>query len=209
MDFKTLALSTLVFISPPLTAAILDLGSVTRDTSTGLDWLDLTETLGRSYLDVSGKMDEGEEFYGWRHATRDEVRQLWINFGLPDGTNSSVQLDSPLGDNYRHAVELLGDTIVEHFDGRGHGTIGVTGSSFSTYWNYLAGMHNWNPGMHSHDDGTETVPVPYNRTEHVASVSSGWIGNYLVAPSPVPLPAAAWLFISAITGLAYLKRRQS
>jgi hypothetical protein len=53
-------------------AELVDLGTITRDTDTGLDWLDLTETVGFStnelLNDALGLMSAG-----WRHATADEV----------------------------------------------------------------------------------------------------------------------------------------
>jgi hypothetical protein len=62
-------------------AALLDNGNHTSDTATGLDWLDLTVTRGQSYDQVVAQMGAGGPYEGWRHATRAEVRQFWINAG--------------------------------------------------------------------------------------------------------------------------------
>jgi len=40
-------------------AAIIDLGNVTRDTGTGLDWLDLTETRGMRWEEVYVELRPG------------------------------------------------------------------------------------------------------------------------------------------------------
>ncbi len=62
------------------------------DLSTAKLWLDVTETIGRSYNDIKGKLGTGGEFAGWRVATEPEIRQLFVNFGLPltDGWSELV-----------------------------------------------------------------------------------------------------------------------
>ena len=65
--------ASFLFIATPATAVITDLGNVTRVTTSGFDWLDVTETNGLSYNEVvAGPLyDEG-----WRHATVPE----WCDF---------------------------------------------------------------------------------------------------------------------------------
>ena len=67
-------------------AAIVDMGNITRDTTTGLDWLDLTETNGRIYNDISSKLGAGQEFDGWCYASSEDVQALWKNLGVVNGT---------------------------------------------------------------------------------------------------------------------------
>ena len=50
-------------------AAIIDNGSYTTDTESGLDWLDVTLSINRSYSDVSSQFGSGGDFEGWRYAT--------------------------------------------------------------------------------------------------------------------------------------------
>jgi hypothetical protein len=58
-------------------------GPITRDTVTGLEWLDLTASVGKSYNQVSSLFDAGEEFEGWRHAWGSEITTFLVsNFGL-------------------------------------------------------------------------------------------------------------------------------
>lgn len=71
-------LLTLMLFSP-VNAAIIDNGTYTTDTQTGLDWLDVTETFQRSYNDVSSQFGVGGEFEGWRYATMDELLSLIFN----------------------------------------------------------------------------------------------------------------------------------
>ncbi len=50
--------------------------ALTRDTVTGLDWLDVTSSTGRSVVDISGRFGVGQEFEGYRYATITEVLAL-------------------------------------------------------------------------------------------------------------------------------------
>jgi MYXO-CTERM domain-containing protein len=51
----------------------------TLDTITGIEWLDLTQTVNMSINDVEGFTGEGNIFGGWRLPTRVEVTQMMIN----------------------------------------------------------------------------------------------------------------------------------
>ncbi|MGJ8637533.1 MAG: hypothetical protein ACSHX5_11870 [Phycisphaerales bacterium] len=57
--------------------------SVTRDVDNGLDYLDLTQTIGVSYNDmVSTHLAVGGQFEGWRYANRDEYDELLVSAGI-------------------------------------------------------------------------------------------------------------------------------
>ncbi len=72
--------------SPPLVQRDLNRrgdGLLTLDTSTGLEWLDITETdLNLSYNRMVGELDKGGMFEGFRYATEDEVLTLLTNAGI-------------------------------------------------------------------------------------------------------------------------------
>jgi hypothetical protein len=57
--------------------------AITRDTTTGLDWLDLTATVGRSFNDVSRNLYLGGDFECFRHATSADVVSLLTSVGWP------------------------------------------------------------------------------------------------------------------------------
>lgn len=195
---KTLATLGLM-LALQSSAAILDLGRITRDTGTGLDWLDLTETNGRSYIDVSSKLEPGMEFQGYRYATRDEVQVLWQNLGLPHGTNIPVASYEDVYPNFLSAVALLGDTLAtidNHF-----GSAGITGTEafgIGIPAQYIAGMYRIsgpvNTRIYDYDNTTDSD----NPQIH--------LGSYLVKKSPIPLPASAWLLGSSLLFLARFKR---
>ena len=62
-------------------AELIDNGDVTTDSDSGLDWLDLTISSGRSFSDVSTQFGSNGDFEGWRYANISEVKQLLINAG--------------------------------------------------------------------------------------------------------------------------------
>jgi len=65
------------------TADLVDRGLVTYDTQSGLEWLDLSETLGLSFNQVSAQFGAGGRYAGYRYATTLEAQNLLSDFGLP------------------------------------------------------------------------------------------------------------------------------
>lgn len=59
-------------------------GAITYDPETQLEWLDLTFSRGRSYLDVSGEFGAGGDFEGFRHARAEELVELWTHAMIPE-----------------------------------------------------------------------------------------------------------------------------
>lgn len=57
--------------------------SVTLDTGTGLEWLDVNTSVNRSFNDVSGQFGAGGDFQSWRYATGAEVLNLIVSNTVP------------------------------------------------------------------------------------------------------------------------------
>ncbi len=96
-------------------AAIVDNGNYTTDTATGLDWLDVTLSQGRSYDDVASQFGTSGDFEGWGFATSAQFVTLLVNAtGL-----STAEIANPVGyllsnSHITHdIVTLLGDTCIE------------------------------------------------------------------------------------------------
>jgi hypothetical protein len=70
---RALAVAVFCVSSAPALATLLDRGSFTTDTDSGLDWLDVTATAGMSYGTV---LDSHFPLAGWRYATLDELSGL-------------------------------------------------------------------------------------------------------------------------------------
>ncbi len=70
-------------------------GSFTLDTVTGLQWLDLTQTLNMSMNDVKANMGAGNTYSGLRYATANEVIALYADAGLNVVTQNNGSSPSP------------------------------------------------------------------------------------------------------------------
>lgn len=90
-------------------AAIVDHGIYLTDTVTGLDWLDVTTTAGKSYNQVFAQLGSGGAYDGWRYASGDEFNAL---IGSWTGATPAVYgvVDQEL-DKIDGLVALLGDTL--------------------------------------------------------------------------------------------------
>ncbi|MHA1568878.1 MAG: hypothetical protein ACTSXZ_05365, partial [Alphaproteobacteria bacterium] len=64
---------------------------ITLDTVTGLEWLDVTATLGLSYNAAEASLFVTAQ--GFRHANRDEVSALYTNAGVTDQSDVWVVAD--------------------------------------------------------------------------------------------------------------------
>lgn len=134
-------------------------GLVTRDTGTGLDWLDLTETTGLSYDDILAGVG-GWTDSGWRHATTVELcdllpeiglapapcpgstgsvagNQVAPHLGLLGTTNPGAGFQESLGVFDDGALPAVGLADLEHIDNIDQSEIAVTvnglpGSSISS-----------------------------------------------------------------------------
>ena len=85
------SVATVLFLASAAPAALVSqddpdygVGSITFDTDTGLQWLDVPLSQARTYLDVAGEFGIGGDFEGFRHAFGAELVQLYMNAGIPD-----------------------------------------------------------------------------------------------------------------------------
>jgi hypothetical protein len=92
-----------------------------RDTETGLEWLDVTQTVNQTYDQVrTGIWYEA----GFRHATVDQLRTLFLHAGTPDdGDDPAVTYP----DETNALITQLGATIVTRFR---VSTYGFAGTDF-------------------------------------------------------------------------------
>ncbi len=91
----------------PLTP-LEDRGNTTYDPNTGLEWLDLRLTAGRSYQSILNGWQGYTTSDGYRFATRNEIQQLFMDAGatpVGSGWNSSDTAAA------RYLLSLLGITL--------------------------------------------------------------------------------------------------
>ena len=176
-----------------------DRGSTTYDPNTGLEWLDLSFTAGRSYQEVIDGWGGYTTTSGYRMATRSEVMGLFTAFG-ENRLNQQANVDAA-----NRALSSLGTTLPMPF------------SNFYRSWMLYDAATENNPS-------TEHVPTAVFGTGELGGGIDGVQGFFLVPGlfptfdyrSPeissalvrqVPEPAVAAL---AVLGLAIVtaKRRQ-
>ena len=177
-------------------------GLITRDDSTGLDWLDLTETNNTSRDYVLTQLGSGGLFDGWRYATSTEVVALWAdNFGIDLGLGASPS--SPTVDpGVQMAASFLGNIINETYPGfYDYGTTGVTSTVSTNYYPQYDLL-----GAYHQIGSPSTSYLTRTNSSLATSSSQGDAGHYLVQTSPVPVPAAVWLFGSGLLGLIGIAR---
>lgn len=108
---KHLSAIALICCMQPAIAGFIDHGIYLADTTSGLDWLDLTPSTNRSYADVLAQLAPGGDLSGWRYATATEVGELvthWTGVTVPLYGRVTVPEGSQSIDGL---VEALGSTL--------------------------------------------------------------------------------------------------
>ena len=179
-------------VSTASAATIIDGGWQTIDTDTGLRWLDVTATLGLSYSEVSSTLlGSGQLYDGWRYATVYEVSQLFTNEGVTDGYDGYQTNATELA-NLTNLIGLLGKTNDPE---EWLHTIGITGTEKSI------GVH-WSATLYLKAKPNPNDWYQISKSQWGDDSNPSWnSGSFLVAP--VPLPAGAWLLLSALGGLGF------
>lgn len=171
---------------------------ITRDTDTGLDWLDLTATVGHSINDVL----DGYGGYinsGFRYATIAEVAKVFENAGITADGNVQANEYAAVGSliDLRDATGGHSNDVLsaEGFAGLGEPSQGPA---------YMPGTFQHNIGI---GGGAAVIPGP-TVTYYTTAGQIDSAGNFLVRPSEVPIPPALWIFGSGLLGLIGTARRK-
>lgn len=181
-----------LFFAGCVNAAIVDYGSFTTDTESGLDWLDVDQTLGYSYYDILPELEAGGLYEGWQLADRAQVTGFLNNAGGNGIYNHVQQFDHvELVDNM---LNLWGTT----FDGGGYIRLGEERSPSTVYAVFIV--------QYNSNDYGDLIQVGGSLSKDNAQPFEGVA---LVRSSVVPIPAAAWLFGSALAGLGWIRRKQA
>jgi hypothetical protein len=151
-------------------------GLLTRDTTSNLEWLDLTQTYNQTVASILPLTSAGQAYEGFRLALASEVHALMAAAGLPvssaTGTISSNASDLAAADAL---TLLLGETVGQYFGSSYYGSRGhlddggidrvvgyYTINDTSLFNDYFSGAPTW-PGAGVwlvRDSQTNAVPEP-------------------------------------------------
>jgi len=176
-------------------SAIIDNDTYTTVTSTGLDWLDLTETSNRSYADINAQLAVGGEFEGWRYASFVDIKGLLDAFGgagayggWAESNNGVVSAISPL---WADLICLPNDC-----------GFGFIYRQAGTSGNIRTGSLYDQTSIDVFTRVDSSLAMDYiNILGYLGNI--GLKGNHALVrdASVVPVPAAIWLFGSGLIGL--------
>lgn len=205
MKIKNSFLTTAMFcmiiaISANTKAALLSLDdptygtdSITRDTITGLEWLDLTHTVGMSFEDVEAELGSGGQFEGFSTAYISEVQQLIMNGGWAYAMNTTFREDQPKYDLAVSLAELLGVTF---------STIEPRAGAYGFVREFFTGSNRYYGGIFTLDNAQNPLTSRMTFTNASSSPSSSrgvWL--YRAVPEPNAL------FLSLFSSVGLLLRR--
>jgi hypothetical protein len=176
--------------------SVFGAGSVTRDDVSGLEWLDLSQTPGLNYTTVSAELGVGGVYEGWRYASVAEVEGFWINAGIPyTGPNiySTTAILTLQG--------LWGLTWIENTSvNTAYYSYAMTANQPATGAAQVSQLVCFSASGSIYSCGALSVSSP---------LSYATVASALVRPSVVPLPAAVWLFGTALIGLVGFSKSKS
>lgn len=178
-------------------------GLLTTDGS-GLEWLDVTETLGLTYNYVSTQFGAGGAFEGFRYAVAAEI-DLFFRAAGWDG-QSAWQASNDGITNYvvgfTGATDTIGTSVNKHIVMTMH--TGLVGNSV-----VYSQLQDASCGRFCNPQGTmDSVYV--NANSVLADTGRYNVASALVrtAVAPVPLPASLPLLLVAFGGLGIAARRR-
>ena len=184
-------------------AALLSLNSsfgvdtITRDSDTGLEWLDVTLSTNISFDTIVTQFGSGSEFEDFRHATSSQISGLFTNSGIsgPFDIFSIVDLQELVG------AESLSDISLNWRTEGWAGDLNPSDPSQRFTGRLRAVFASSQPSFSS-DASLNFAPVSEQ------AIADPRIGHWLVRISPVPLPPTLYLMGSLLPFLMLISRQR-
>jgi hypothetical protein len=201
-------------------AALVDHGSYTQDTTTGLAWLDVTATINISFLDLQNGAG-GWVNQGWRYATGPELSDLFTRYIGTGPEDYAYQASA-----YQNALTLVREFGVIFSFNNSEGNRQVFGPSLPVQISLDGRFNDGNPnglvGIAELTAKTKDYPdsaqlnegarwVVYNDFFNDQNLPSGY-GNFLVREGiaqAVPEPSTWAMLLLGFAGLGFMAYRRN
>lgn len=200
------ALTVLASLSHAFT--VQEYGNINLDASTGLEWLDLTETAGQSYDEVVAKLAVGGSLEGWRYATAEELERLLISFDIDRAADMAVNASAA-----QTFVAVMGDLSLHASYQPDHpfalGFLEPVSRDFYAGDQLLWSEVDYQLGIVW---ASGAVEVPWYYDNYVRTPLEGAAGSFLVrtaqtSVTPVPLPASLPMLTVGLALIIFSRRR--
>lgn len=212
-----LAVSTALILSTSANASVFKTLN-----GTNYEWLELTETVSLSRDQIEVRLaDSNDVLYGYQYASRFLVEELFLSYSGFDGLGGSHSATSVVNGavaffedfgftteepNFGTFISVEGETITRSSVKLVHGIYGLqsecNGTDISCFSQWILYFDengtpaaSWQSSSHGWDSSAAGGLLA-TRPDFAASSDRG---SFLYRP--VPVPSAAWLFISGLIGL--------
>ncbi|MGB3721925.1 MAG: PEP-CTERM sorting domain-containing protein [Pacificimonas sp.] len=194
----------------PVSAAIISVDTgfgadtATRDTDSGLDWLDLTQSFG-ALADIEARLAVGGDLEGWRLATQADVATFWNHAGIaPTSLDGNFTYTTDAGQVAATLTlfDLVGGT---QFNASLDQAFGYTAESVSDSEQAAAALVRlYNRDLDIFDETGAILGAAFPKTPSVGNAQAAW----LIRDAPaVPAPGALGLL--GLGALALAARRRA
>ncbi|OUS04751.1 hypothetical protein A9Q81_05625 [Gammaproteobacteria bacterium 42_54_T18] len=192
-------------------ATLINNGSYITDTSSGLDWLKLDSTYGKTFNEIIAATTSGSWLEGWEYATSTQWEGMLSNQGISsnstcsNGTAYCGLVDGISSSNMLNLITLFGDaqSLPNPID------------PYPEAVGMLADINQSNTkqqiALFLYDTTTDQEPGDpdwvYANTFAGSSTGAPYIGSWLVRATAVPEPSTLVLMILGFGALSLRKKK--